>query len=719
MIRFNMPKLRIYQQILICFGLIVSLPLLGVTFIINSINQQAMKKELARFTEHTAEALYRDFGTEMSWQKQQSHMMAQLMTDELGEGKNFNTSSRQILGLDPDLDAVGLYDKEGHLLKTYYRDFQNLSPELRLPDALEQNQLNPNAATGPPQTVAPDGDTGKTAETAAANQPFQVIYSNSGSPQDSPYYLRATIPVSRLKHPSGAALSGAALAHAASGSGISGRNTPNGSPSPGNAATGEAAYYVQQKNFPYLRSLVRSNNSLYDAFYIIDSDGIIIAGPLGADRQERISPEDYKQFVKISPGVTHQFSSTPQSDYDGENRAANARKDTDDPPPLKKVIVKMPAINWGIIIESPYHVKQKYIKQAGVNTFLLILGCLAMMILMVLPYILGISRNFRQLIKGVKAVGEGNYFRRIRLITNYFTPYEIVYLTLEFNRMARKTADSWQAIQEANRKLAQMDEFKSNLIDTVSHELRTPLTSIKGYTSRLLRYDSSLDAETRIKSLKVVKQQADRLSRLVEDLLVIPDLETARLRVYPDQVALLPLLENSVQFIQARYSNEAERDIRLVLAPDVAESQSVLADPDRLEQIVLNLLDNAVKYSCPDTPIELLVEREFPEAETVLDGKIALSVVNTCEPIPLHSSDELESLFEKFKRLDDSLVRTTRGSGLGLYITRELIEAMSGEIRLFHDNGRFMARFTIPIDTTEAIETAESGDRPEDAAIPL
>lgn len=637
MIRFNMPKLRIYQQILICFGLIVTVPLLGVTFIINSINQKAMKKEMARFTEHTAEALYRDFGTEMSWQKQQSQVMAKLMASNLAEHKSFDASARQILSLDPELDAVGVYDGQGHLLQTAYRDYKEVSPELRLPDDLAASNGKQDLKSG--------------------LQPFQVIYFNSGNPQDSPYSLRAAIPLSSVGLPVGA-----------------------------------AAYYVQQKNFHYLQNLVRSNNSLYGAFYIVDSDGFIIAGPTGADLQDRISKEDYKQFVKVKPGVTHEFSSTALASQSSQ-AGTDDNKDNDDAPALEKVIVKMPDINWGIIIESPYHVKQKYIKWAGTQTFFLILGCLLGILLLVLPYILGISRNFRQLIKGVKAVGEGNYFRRIRLITNFFTPYEIVYLTLEFNRMARKTADSWQAIQEANRKLAQMDEFKSNLIDTVSHELRTPLTSIKGYTSRLLRYDSTLDAETRIKSLKIVKQQADRLSRLVEDLLVIPDLESAGLRVYPDQVDLVPLLDNCVQFIQAK----DQRDIDVTLPLEWEGNVSVLADPDRLEQILLNLLDNAVKYSLPDTSIAVQVEREQAELAADEEGKLAITVTNQCDPVPMENLDEVDSLFDKFKRLDDSLIRTTRGSGLGLFITRGLVEAMGGTIELLYEEGYFQVRFTVPL----------------------
>lgn len=635
MIRFNMPKLRIYQQILICFGLIVSLPLLGVTFLINNINQKALKKEMGRFTEHTAKALYQGFDTEMTWQRQQSDMLARLTRDNLSGGKRFEQSANQVMALDPTIYAVGLYDSTGAKLLDAYQNFQTLSPELRLPFQLAPVPMKEGGA---PKSPVP-----------LQFQPFQVLYFETGNPQDSPYFLRAVIPIKNA---------------------------------------GKASYYVQQKTFSYLEKLVRSNNSLYGAFYIIDSNGVIIAGPTGAEKQERIQGKDYAQFAKISPGVTHEFSSQPQAATQKEG------EDGDDAPKLAKVIVKMPEINWGIIIESPYNVKQKYIKRAGNQTLLLIIACLAVMILSVLPYILGISRNFRQLIKGVKAMGDGNYFRRIRLISNVFTPYEIVYLTLEFNRMARKTADSWQTIQDANRKLAQMDEFKSNLIDTVSHEFRTPLTIIKGNASRILRYDASLDGETRQKNVKAIKQQADRLSRLVEDLLVIPDLEKASLRVYPDRVDLPALLENCVHFIQAK----EQREIQVQLGESVDETQSVLADPDRLEQILLNLMDNAVKYSLPDTPIEVFVKRAGQlEQDGAVTDAIRISVANYCDPIPMEKLDVLDSLFEKFKRLDDSLIRTTRGSGLGLFITRGLVEAMSGEISLDYQEGRFEVCFTIPI----------------------
>ena len=133
--------------------------------------------------------------------------------------------------------------------------------------------------------------------------------------------------------------------------------------------------------------------------------------------------------------------------------------------------------------------------------------------------------NIRQLFKAIIAISKGNYERRIRLLTNIFTPFEIVFLGNEFNRMVAQIHKSYIQLKKKNKELKQLNEFRSNMIDTVSHEFRTPLTSIQGYTSRLLRQDIEIDNETKQKSLKIIKKQAERLKRMIEDILVIPDIE--------------------------------------------------------------------------------------------------------------------------------------------------------------------------------------------------
>ena len=113
--------------------------------------------------------------------------------------------------------------------------------------------------------------------------------------------------------------------------------------------------------------------------------------------------------------------------------------------------------------------------------------------------------NIRQLFKGIMALSKGNYKRKIRLLTNFLTPYEIVFLAFEFNKMVYEVNIAYRKLKQSNRELEHLNEFRSNLLDTVSHELRTPLTSIMGYTSRLLRNDIEIDDSTKTKSLKIIK----------------------------------------------------------------------------------------------------------------------------------------------------------------------------------------------------------------------
>lgn len=279
-------------------------------------------------------------------------------------------------------------------------------------------------------------------------------------------------------------------------------------------------------------------------------------------------------------------------------------------------------------------------------------------------YIYYMYINIRQLFKGIIAVSQGNYQRQIRLLKNIFTPYEIVFLAFEFNKMANEIHKSYKELEKKNAELVELNEFRSNLIDTVSHELRTPLTSIQGYTSRLLRQDIQIDEETKQKSLKIIKRQSERLKRMIEDLLVIPDIERERIKMNIEPVWIIETIENSKVLIKDKNKKEIESSIH-------EDFPLVLADKDRLEQIILNLLDNAAKYAYEDTLIK--IDGEVTENEAII------KISNQADYIP---EDKLSKLFEKFIRMDDSTTRTSRGTGLGLFIVKGLVDCMNGEISL-------------------------------------
>lgn len=317
-----------------------------------------------------------------------------------------------------------------------------------------------------------------------------------------------------------------------------------------------------------------------------------------------------------------------------------------------------------VIVNTTHHITKTTINTARYKILLALLLSAFFIILAVGVYTSYLYINIRQLFKGIIALTKGNYKRKLRLINNLFTPYEIVFLEIEFNKMADEINNSYKQLKHTNKELKKLDEFRANLIDTVSHEFRTPLTSIKGYTSRLLRQDIEIDEEMKQKSLKIIKNQSERLSRMVEDLLVIPDIEGAKLNLILENTNLQDTINDAILSTQ----HKENREINVSIPENFPD---VIADNDRLEQVLINLLENAYKYSYPETPINISLKQEKNFA--------VLTISNSYDYIP---SEKLQKLFGKFIRIDDKTTRTTRGTGLGLFIVKGLIKAMNGSIEL-------------------------------------
>lgn len=343
------------------------------------------------------------------------------------------------------------------------------------------------------------------------------------------------------------------------------------------------------------------------------------------------------------------------------------------------IFLKLQDPKWSIIVITP----QKLTKTTIINArykiiHALVIAAITIIIIGVL-YSYSLSRNIRQLLKAISAIACGNYKRRIRLLSNFLTPLEVISLVEEFNNMVTQIYQNHKDLKEANIQLSKLDEIKSNLIDTVSHEFRTPLTCIKGYTSRLLRNDDKIDDETKRKSLKIIKQQTERLSRMVEDLLVIPDIESSRLRIVAEYINLKELIESCILSIQQKQYK------KIIFTMENNENPNVYADNDRVEQIIINLLDNALKYSPEDSEIKVNVTQD--------DNFAIIKIHNKCEPI---TGIKINTLFDKFSRIDDHLTRTTRGTGLGLFIAKGLIESMGGKISLSAEDG-FEVTLKLPV----------------------
>ena len=631
-------RLRLIDQLIGFFALIVLIPLLLLSFVIYNINHTALKKQVRYFTEVTADASYQKFAHEMSWQHKISilgkHEMQRVLASppntQMNAMQQFYKSFPDVLSVDFVLDPknVPIHQRVTSIYRWINPKAMAASSDFYARFPLRLDKSIQHIAT----TMIPV---------------FELLADN----KSQQYYLRVWVP----------------------------DNENHG-------------VWVFQKSFQYLQELIAQNiREFHQNFTLIAPNGKIIAASLKDTIGQAIDQDLYTQYRHLSPGQNLKIASGSDSLVDSsDDKHVNNKNYV--------VLLKLPEIGWGVILQSPYAVQKQYIRTAQVQSIMLVFACVVLIIFLGIWYSRGLYRNFRQLIKGIQALAEGKYSRQVRLITRAFTPYEIIYLTAEFNRMSEKISTAWEDIKhlnkqlgEANVQLAQLDETKQNLIDTVSHELRTPLTSIKGYTARLIRNYDHLSKDEQLQSLKIVKNQADRLSRLVEDLLVIPDLEEQSmahgaqfaLRIFPDRVDLIQLALSCVASIQGKSEYPIQVDLP-------KESVEVWVDPDRMEQIILNLLDNAVKYCSDDAFIRLTLKVE--------NNKSHLSVFNSCEPI---SDEEISRLFQKFSRLDQRLTRTSRGTGLGLYITKGLVKAMGGEITAYYDNG-FYINVVFPLVTDAA-----------------
>lgn len=328
-----------------------------------------------------------------------------------------------------------------------------------------------------------------------------------------------------------------------------------------------------------------------------------------------------------------------------------------------KAYSKIENLNWFVVVDTTKKITKKTITKARFRIILCLSLAAFSIIVIVGLYTSYLYLNIRQLFKGITAISKGNYDKKIHLIKSMFTPHEIVFLAKEFNYMANKINVSYKDLRKKNKKLQKLNEYRDNLVSATSHEFRTPLTSIIGYSSRLLRQDIEIDEDTKINSLKIIKQQAQRLSNMVEDLLVIPELESSSMKYNIQETDLSDILSRSVEYL-----NNENVEFNIDIAQDL---NYIWADEYRIEQILINLLDNAKKYSLNNAPVLVKAynENNIPTVE----------IINKCEKI----KDEFKSkLFEKFIRIDTALTRTTRGTGLGLYIVKGLCEAMKVEIEL-------------------------------------
>ena len=213
-------------------------------------------------------------------------------------------------------------------------------------------------------------------------------------------------------------------------------------------------------------------------------------------------------------------------------------------------------------------------------------------------------------------------------------------------------------------RLKNLERMRQDFVANVSHELRTPLTTIKGYAETLL--EGAWKEEVAFRFVQVIKRQADRLTKIVEDLLTLSGIESKGFHLKIERVSVPELIDDVIEFER----RGAEKKGISISRSEIPSGLSVQADRNYLEQVFINLLDNAIKYTPEGGRIEVSVDEKE-------DRQILFSVKDNGIGIP---KEDLSRIFERFYRVDKGRSQAMGGTGLGLSIVKHIVQTHGGKV---------------------------------------
>lgn len=234
---------------------------------------------------------------------------------------------------------------------------------------------------------------------------------------------------------------------------------------------------------------------------------------------------------------------------------------------------------------------------------------------------------------------------------------------------AMESAQASIALRLAYERQKELDQLKDEFIITASHELRTPLTAVQGYIELLQGYDDQLAPEIRAEFIAKAGRGCDELTLMVNNIMDASRVQEGVEEIQLGQVPLATSVAQVLEIMEAAVRRE-NRQVSVDIAPDL----TIVAEEQRLKQIILNVVGNALKYSEPGTPLEITA-RPVGDSATLCE----LRIRDYGSGVPL---EDQQRLFDRFVRLERDMNSPVRGAGLGLFICRQLVEAMGGDIRV-------------------------------------
>lgn len=222
-------------------------------------------------------------------------------------------------------------------------------------------------------------------------------------------------------------------------------------------------------------------------------------------------------------------------------------------------------------------------------------------------------------------------------------------------------------LESANKKLQELDKLKSNFLSLVSHELRTPLTTIQGYVTFLRMEKAGVLNESQRDCLKISEETADHLNHLIEELLDLSKIETGEFKVNLTGLDMSETVNKVLASLQLLAQNKG-----ITIENNLPNNLPlVLADKERIAQVITNLVENAIKFNPPGGKISINA------ANNNKDNKVSFCIADTGIGIP---QEELDKIFDKFYQVDSSEKRKYAGCGLGLAISKSIIQLHKGRI---------------------------------------
>jgi len=276
-------------------------------------------------------------------------------------------------------------------------------------------------------------------------------------------------------------------------------------------------------------------------------------------------------------------------------------------------------------------------------------------------------------------------------ISRDFSPHEINLILTFANQaaLAIENARLYSQAQLAYKELQELDKVKDEFVSIASHEIRTPLALIKGYSSTLLRSELRLPPEKQQRFISGIDDASNRLVSLIDNLLSVSRIESGRFKINPQPVNIKEAIQHAASTFQGQLGNH---NLEMAL-PD--HEPRARCNRDQFEQVIINLIGNAIKYSPNGGQITVSSARLEGQAEDKKDAKIEVRVSDQGGGI---GPEHIARIFDKFYRAETGLTRKTQGTGLGLYICKSIINSYNGEIWVESEPGTGSTFiFTLPV----------------------